>query len=297
MPIVVLGVTGCIGAYKACEVLRELQRRDVDVHVVMTAAATRFVTPDDVRGALAAPGVPRPVGARARTATSGTSAWPTTPICCWWPRPPPTPSASSRGASPTTPSARSTSRPGRPVVVAPGHERQHVRAPGGAGEPRRPCARAGWASSSRARATWPAAGSGKGRLAEIERDRGGRDGARSPAGATSRARRVLVTAGPTVEDIDPVRFVSNRSSREDGLPPGGGGARPRGAGRAGLGPHEPRRARRGRARGRALGRGDARGRSTRTSAGPRSSIAAAAVADYRPGAGRARRSSRRATAR
>ncbi len=43
MPVVVLGVTGCIGAYKACEVLRELQRRGQDVHVVMTAAATRFV--------------------------------------------------------------------------------------------------------------------------------------------------------------------------------------------------------------------------------------------------------------
>jgi phosphopantothenoylcysteine decarboxylase / phosphopantothenate---cysteine ligase len=43
MATVVLGVTGCIGAYKAAEVLRELQRRDVDVHVVMTANATRFV--------------------------------------------------------------------------------------------------------------------------------------------------------------------------------------------------------------------------------------------------------------
>ena len=42
-PTVVLGVTGCIGAYKAAELLRELQRRDVDVHVVMTANATRFV--------------------------------------------------------------------------------------------------------------------------------------------------------------------------------------------------------------------------------------------------------------
>ena len=45
MTTVVLGVTGCIGAYKACEVLRELQKRDVDVHVVMTQAATRFVAP------------------------------------------------------------------------------------------------------------------------------------------------------------------------------------------------------------------------------------------------------------
>ena len=45
MPMVVLGVTGCIAAYKACEVLRELQRCEVDVHVVMTQAATRFVGP------------------------------------------------------------------------------------------------------------------------------------------------------------------------------------------------------------------------------------------------------------
>lgn len=44
MPTVVLGVTGCIGAYKACEVLRDLQRREVDVHVVMTKHATEFVS-------------------------------------------------------------------------------------------------------------------------------------------------------------------------------------------------------------------------------------------------------------
>ena len=41
--MVVLGVTGCIGAYKACEVLRELQKR-LDVQVVMTEHATRFVS-------------------------------------------------------------------------------------------------------------------------------------------------------------------------------------------------------------------------------------------------------------
>ena len=44
MPVVVLGVTGCIGAYKACEVLRELQKRDVDVHGVMTRHAKEFVS-------------------------------------------------------------------------------------------------------------------------------------------------------------------------------------------------------------------------------------------------------------
>ena len=40
---VVLGVTGCIAAYKAVEVLRGLQKLGVDVQVVMTRHATEFV--------------------------------------------------------------------------------------------------------------------------------------------------------------------------------------------------------------------------------------------------------------
>src|SRR5678815_2206696 len=42
---VLLGVTGCIGAYKAAEILRGLQRENVDVQVIMTAHATEFVQP------------------------------------------------------------------------------------------------------------------------------------------------------------------------------------------------------------------------------------------------------------
>ena len=44
-PTVLLGVTGCIAAYKACEVLRGLQKAGVRVKVVMTKNATRFVGP------------------------------------------------------------------------------------------------------------------------------------------------------------------------------------------------------------------------------------------------------------
>ncbi len=119
MPIVVLGVTGCIGAYKACEVLRELQKRDVDVHVVMTESATRFVTPDDLRGALPASRLPRPVRAgraerhpahqprrRRRPPARG-------------PRHRQHRSASSRGGSRTTPCPRSTPPPRPRWLVAP----------------------------------------------------------------------------------------------------------------------------------------------------------------------------------
>lgn len=49
MPVVVLGITGSIGAYKACEVARELMRRGCRVKAVMTASAQRFVTPLTLR--------------------------------------------------------------------------------------------------------------------------------------------------------------------------------------------------------------------------------------------------------
>lgn len=42
---VVLGVTGCIAAYKAVEITRELVKSGADVKVIMTEAAAHFVTP------------------------------------------------------------------------------------------------------------------------------------------------------------------------------------------------------------------------------------------------------------
>ncbi len=42
---VIVGISGGIAAYKAAELVRALQRKAVDVHVVMTAAAQQFVQP------------------------------------------------------------------------------------------------------------------------------------------------------------------------------------------------------------------------------------------------------------
>jgi phosphopantothenoylcysteine decarboxylase/phosphopantothenate--cysteine ligase len=42
---ILLGVTGGIAAYKSAELVRQLRQRGADVRVVMTAAATEFVTP------------------------------------------------------------------------------------------------------------------------------------------------------------------------------------------------------------------------------------------------------------
>ena len=48
-PLIVLGVTGCIAAYKSCELARALMRAGCRVKVVMTEAATQFVGPTTFR--------------------------------------------------------------------------------------------------------------------------------------------------------------------------------------------------------------------------------------------------------
>jgi phosphopantothenoylcysteine decarboxylase/phosphopantothenate--cysteine ligase len=45
MPNVLLGVCGGIAAYKSAELVRELQRNDADVRVIMTRAAQEFIQP------------------------------------------------------------------------------------------------------------------------------------------------------------------------------------------------------------------------------------------------------------
>ncbi len=142
-------------------------------------------------------------------------------------------------------------------------------APGGRGEPGAMLRARGVASSSRAAATWPADGwarAGWPRSPEIVAAGAGGCCARR---ATSQGERVLVTAGPTVEDIDPVRFVSNRSSGRMGYR----WPRPRAiaAPRVVLvsGPTGLAAARRRRARAGALGRGDAARRPRAAAAGER----------------------------
>lgn len=42
---VIVGITGGIAAYKTCELVHELVKSGADIHVVLTSAATHFVTP------------------------------------------------------------------------------------------------------------------------------------------------------------------------------------------------------------------------------------------------------------
>ena len=47
---IVLGITGGIAAYKAAELLRLLMKQGIAVQVVMTGAATHFITPTTMQG-------------------------------------------------------------------------------------------------------------------------------------------------------------------------------------------------------------------------------------------------------
>jgi len=42
---ILLGITGCIAAYKACYIIRDLKNRGAEVKAVMTPSATEFITP------------------------------------------------------------------------------------------------------------------------------------------------------------------------------------------------------------------------------------------------------------
>jgi len=42
---IVLGLTGCIACYKSAELLRRMRDAGAEVDVVMTPAATQFITP------------------------------------------------------------------------------------------------------------------------------------------------------------------------------------------------------------------------------------------------------------
>ncbi len=204
MPVAVLGVTGCIGAYKACE-----QRRGVDVHVVMTAAATRFVSPMTFEAlsrhavfhdqwALGAQGEIRHISLADDAELLLVA--------------PATANILGKFARGIADDALSTLylATRAPVVVAPAmnvnmfeHEavQENLATLRGRGvgvvEPGEGYLACGWL--------------GRGRLAEVETI--------VEAALARLARRrdladqtVLITAGPTVEDIDPVRHISNRSS-------------------------------------------------------------------------------------
>ncbi len=219
MPTVVLGVTGCIGAYKACEVLRDLQRHGVDVHVVMTSHAAEFVTPMTFEAlsrhavfmdqfALGAEGDIRHISLADAAQLLLVA--------------PATANILGKFARGIADDALSTLylATKAPVVVAPAMNVNMFDHP--AVRENLDLLRARGVTIVEPGSGYLACGwLGRGRLAEpdqiVEAALAVLEGqARRPAGDLA-GETVLVTAGPTIEDLDPVRFLSNRSTGRMGF--------------------------------------------------------------------------------
>jgi phosphopantothenoylcysteine decarboxylase/phosphopantothenate--cysteine ligase len=215
MPLIALGITGGIGAYKAVEVCRGLQKQGHDVVAVMTRAATRFVGPvtfeaitrrpvitsqwkpgmnADIEHIAIADGISLLVVAPCTANVVGKFA--------------------NGIADDFLTSLYLATR--APVLIVPAMNSNMLAHPAvqrnvetlqARGvefvEPGEGYLACGWI--------------GKGRLAEPADVVAAAVRMLAPVDSVLRGRRVLVTAGPTLEDIDPVRFVGNRSSGRMGF--------------------------------------------------------------------------------
>lgn len=209
MALVALGVCGGIGAYKAVEVARGLQQRGHDVAAVLTANAARFVGPltfeaitrRPVAGDQFAPGVNAQIEhiALATDLDLLLVAPATANVLGKFANGIADDFLSALYLATTAPvlvaPAMNTNMLAHPAVAA-NLDRLAERGVGFV-EPGEGYLACGWV--------------GRGRLAEPVEVVAAADRILG-AGRRLAGRRVLVTAGPTVEDLDPVRYLGNRSS-------------------------------------------------------------------------------------
>ena len=212
--LIALGVTGGIGAYKAVEVARGLQKRGHDVVAVMTATATRFVGPITFEAITRRRVITDQFEPGANADIEHIALASTIDLLLIAPA---TANIIGKLANGIADDFLSTlyTATRAPVLLAPSMNTQmfsheairhnlDTLAARGVGfiEPGEGYLACGWI--------------GKGRLAEPDEIVAAVEARLLPSGPL-RGSRVLVTAGPTLEDIDPVRFVGNRSSGRMGF--------------------------------------------------------------------------------
>lgn len=211
---ILLGVTGSIAAYKAAYLVRLLRKRGAEVQVVMTPSAKDFITPVTL-SALSG----RPVLSEFFQMTDGT--WNSHVELGLW--------ADAMLVAPATAATIGKMAAGvadnllvtcylsckAPVALAPAMDLDMYRHPSTQNN-------LGVLRSYGTTVIEPAAGelasglSGKGRMEEPERILAYVD-ALLEENKDFAGKKVLVTAGPTYEKIDPVRFIGNYSSGKMGF--------------------------------------------------------------------------------
>jgi phosphopantothenoylcysteine decarboxylase/phosphopantothenate--cysteine ligase len=212
---ILLGVTGGIAAYKSPDLVRRLRERGAEVQVVMTAAAREFVTAATFQAVSGRP-VRTDLWDAAAEAAMGhieLARWAEVVLIA-----PATADFLARLATGQANDLLTTLclATQAPVAVAPAMN--HIMWSNAATR-----ANAGTLTQRGIHIFGPGSGDqacgevGEGRMLEplelAERIAALQTGADGPL----RGRRVLITAGPTRERIDPVRFISNRSSGKMGF--------------------------------------------------------------------------------
>lgn len=212
---ILLGVGGGIAAYKASDLVRRLREAGAEVRVVMTDSAREFVTPTTFQ-ALSGHPVRCSMWDAAAEAAMGHIE-----LARWADRiliAPATANLIARLAAGLADDLLTTlvlaSR--APLWLAPAMNQAMWAHPATRANVETLCARG-------ARLIGPAVGSqacgdeGAGRMAEPAEIVAALAATSDPTRDALTGRRVLVSAGPTYEDIDPVRFVGNRSSGKMGF--------------------------------------------------------------------------------
>jgi len=209
---ILLGISGGIAAYKACELVRRLRESGCTVRVVMTRGATAFVTPLSLQALSGHPVRTDLLDAEAESGMDhiALARWADQVLIA-----PATAHLMARLAAGLADDLLTTLclATEAPVALAPAMNRVMWA---------HPATRANTAllEARGVHMIGPDAGSqacgeqGAGRMAEPEAI------ARVLLRAPNRSlvgRRVLITAGPTHEPIDPVRFIGNRSSGRMGV--------------------------------------------------------------------------------
>ncbi len=210
---IVVGVTGGIAAYKVPEFVRRVQQGGALVDVVMTPAATQFVGPLTFEALTKRPVQVTTVGVwrgdEAGHVTLGARA----DVMVIAPATADTLAKLAHGLADDAVTLTALACPA-PLIVAPAMDHHMVRHP--ATQANLELLRARGVTIVGPHPGPLASGMiGEGRMAEPEELVGA---VRSVLGrsGTLRGRRVVVTAGPTREPIDPVRFLSNHSSGKMG---------------------------------------------------------------------------------
>lgn len=210
---IVLGVTGGIAAYKSADLVRRLREQGAEVQVVMTSGATRFVTPLTFQ-ALSGRPVRTELWDDAAEAAMGhieLARWAELVLVA-----PASADFLARLAGGRADDLLATTclATAAPVWVAPAMNRQmwaHAATR----------ANVETLAARKVRVLGPADGSqacgetGPGRMLEPEALVAALRAATTPGPLAG--RRVVITAGPTREPLDPVRFISNRSSGKMGF--------------------------------------------------------------------------------